>query len=223
LIVNKGKKLGFLPEENISISQVINNPKLLAHQEFGEIIKFNAIDKLEDQEIEQLLESGQKVIMGLKAELEKSKKTIKDCQDDLLPYLYLIRRIKAAKKWHETLKRREFGQVEIELPKETPLLKKLRDAVQFMCFWKGIEYADVCVDAIGNYLPIKETCERHLRLMLRKGKCDLKPTYNFEVTIDGKIQFLSHKQVMSRLEKGNFWLSREKYRLFNDREYYDYK
>lgn len=210
-------------KHNISISQVINDPKLLVRRESGEIIKFNAIDKLENQEITQLLERGQKVIMGLKAELEKNKKTIKDCQDDLLPYLYLMRRIKAAKKWHEALKRKEFGQLEAELPKETPLLKKLRDAVQFMCFWKGIEYADVCVDAIGNYLPIKETYERHLRLMLRKGKCDLKPTYDFEVTKNGKIQFLSHKQVESRLKTGKFWLSMEKYRLFNNREYYDYK
>ncbi|MGD9732978.1 MAG: hypothetical protein AB7U45_12420 [Desulfamplus sp.] len=209
-------------ERVLSIFEVIKSHKNLTAEESRDVERFDNINTLDLSEINKLIENYQEVVGKINSEIEKRKQEIDEYNKQLYDYSNVYKRIKAAKNWKETLIKREHGE-QVILQEETPLLKKLRDAVQFMCFWKGYHYADICLEAWVEYVPLEEAKAHLLQVILRKGKCDLKPTYDFELTKEGKIKWLSQTQVENKIKKGTFWMSKEKYDLLNNKDYYDYK
>ena len=206
-----------------SIFEKINNSDKSVIEHFTIYTRFDDINRLGDYEINKILNSSNKIMDQVKTEIEKLENEIKVNQTELSIYKDWNNQFCKVKEWHETLKKRKSGYETVEYPKETARLKKLREAVHFMCFWKRYNYSDFVLKYRATYIPLEEANEFVLECLLRNGKCDLKPTYNFDVTKEGKVKWLSYKQVEKRLEKGTFWMSREKYDLLTNEKYYNSK
>jgi len=205
-----------------SIFQAIKDIDKLAMKELKEARSFSGINSLGNDEIDRLLNSSVEIVGRVESKVNKLEEEIKAYKSELSIHRQFNGRIKQANEWHEKLRKRESGEETVEYPEETPRLKKLRDAVQFMCFWKGYNYDDFVAETVFGYIPFEEASESRLQYLLRKGKCDLKATYNFDVTKSRKVKWLSPQQVENRVKKGTFWLSEEKYRQLNQYDYQDY-
>ena len=92
-----------------------------------------------------------------------------------------------------------------------------------MCFFRGYDYDTFSVDTLYGYVPLEELNEIQSKRLLKKGKCNLKALWNFEITQKGKFEILREKQVQKRIKEGTFWLSAERYQQLQDPKYYDYK
>lgn len=227
-----------------SIFQAKNNPLELEIEEIKEFTRFDRINSLDDDEIDKFLNSNSRLIDRVKSKIdrvgtkiEKLKNEIENYKTELSIYEHWNNRFSIAKEWHETLKKRKSGDDKVKYPKITRRLKKLRNAVQFMCFWKRYNYSEIILEIPfeHKYIPLEEASENVLEYLLRKGRCDLKASYNFEVTKEaeltkegkvikkGKVKLLSQRQVSKRIEEGTFWLSAEKYGLLQHSGYFDYK
>jgi hypothetical protein len=210
-------------KRKLTIAQAIKDPRKLATLEATEARSFVNISNLENKEIKRLYEYHNETVQKINEEIMKRKREIESYENDLNNYKVMEWRIGAVETWHKELKKRESGEKKIELPEETPRLKKLRDAVQFMIFWKGLDYANHCIFTRRTYIPFEEASESQLEAFLYKGQCHLQATYDFEVTKHGKVKWLSRKQVQNRLAKETFWLSRKKYELLSHSDYFEYK
>ena len=221
--------------KNQPLASLIENIDVLEDADSKKQIGFDELLKLPDKDLAGLEGTAKRVskeiadqIVQMENQWEELRKAINRTIEKEAVYEIIPIRIAAARSWKKSLLEREKGKSNPDLPEDTPRLKKLRDAVQFMCFWKRISYSNLCVHLLRHkkntsYVPFEEANEDLLKSMLRAGQCHLQATYDFEVGKDRKIKWLSHKQVQNRLDKGTFWLSREKYNLLNDPKYYDYK
>jgi hypothetical protein len=205
-----------------SIFEAIKDLEKLGMEELKEARSFSGINDLGDDEIGRLLYSSNEIVGQVQSKIQALEKQLEEYKSELSTHKYYNHRINNAKEWHDKLTKRALGEERVEYPEETPRLKKLRDAVEFMCFWKGYNYNDLVVDKWHHYIPLEEANEHKLEFLLRSGKCDLNATYNFEVTKSGKVKLLSPQQVENRIAKGTFWLSEEKYRQLNQSNFQDY-
>ena len=206
-----------------NIFWVINNPDKLFSGEFSQIIGFDNLNKIDDVKLDKLEKNATEKIDLNKSEIVSLSEKIKQYEKTAEDYERLQLRISLVKEWHAQEKARNEGKAEAEFPKETSKVKKLREAVKFMCFWRGYDYATLCVDKLYKYRPIEELHESQLEKLLRAGKCNLKACWNFEITKKGEFRRLSQKKVWNRIEKGTFWLSEKQYIIRDDPNYYDYK
>jgi hypothetical protein len=208
--------------KNSSLFQAVKNPKLFFSPEIKKQLKF---DRLANHSDEKLVELDNKInskIIQIDQEAEKFLLKINELKSYQSDYKRLSNRVKSVMEWQSELEQRKQGK-EVQKPIETSLLKKLRRAVDFMCFFRGYDYDTFSVDTLYRYVPLEELNEIQSKRLLIKGKCNLKALWNFEITQKGKFEILSGKQVQKKIKQGTFWLSAERYQQLKDPEYYDYK
>lgn len=203
--------------------QAMKSPTLVRNHRIRGKLSFEYLNKLDENQFDEMIENFNAAVRKIKSEIEIKEKELELQNEYLTEYRQISKWLDAIIEWKETQEKRKSGEEALKLPKETPLLKKLRIDVEFMCFWKGWSYSDLIVAAFDNYIPFEELTEHNLKFLLRQGQCDLRPTYNFEVTKKGKFKWLSREQVYKRIEKGKFWMSKEQYEKLSDPKYWDYK
>ena len=207
-----------------SLFTAVKHPETFFSDDMNEEWDFDKLVEFDSEQLNLLKENASKSVETLEEEKKRLEESVKKYEMMIEKYGMFTYWLGATEHWQKKLRARETGKEKVEIIKETPLIKKLRNAVLFMCFWRGWKYADFYVEKFYKYVPLEELNESRLRFLLRSGKNDLQACWDFEVRKrDEKFKQLKKHQVQKRLEKGKYWLSKEKYDLLNDPNYYDYK
>ena len=208
----------------MSLFDAVKHPETFFSDNMNEEWDFDKLVEFDSERLNLLKENALKSVENLEGEKKRLEKSIEKHEMMINKYGMFTYWLEATENWQKKLRARETGKEKVEIIKETPLIKKLRNAVLFMCFWQGWKYADFCVEIFYKFIPMEEMDEGRLRALLKRGKNDLQACWDFDVRKkDNKFEKLKMNQVQKRLEKGTYWLSKEKYDLLNDPKYYDYK